>query len=132
MNTQIHLCRRSLICHKFTYTQVYTSFPLSQHPHAVVNTTCGRAGQLCAVAMMSHSKRTHRVGPNPACIYYNECNTTFIGQATLLSILCTQELYGTPNIWEVYYMDCMQTSVLVWIGYLVPSLKTKMERIVVN
>ena len=37
-----------------------------------------------------------------------------------------------PNIWEVCYMDCMQTSVLVWIGYLVPSLKTKMERIVVN
>ena len=54
----------------------------------------------------------------PVLVFIQHAFTTmqynFHRPSFFLGILCTQELYGAPNIWEVYYMDYRQTSGVHW------------------
>ena len=114
MNTQMHLCRRSLArhchCHKYTHPPSLTPTCSSQH-----NLLKGLL--LCVVVMMLHCALQQyiytRVCPDLACIHYTAIQ---LSQAKLLK----RPLY-TGAVRNPQHMAC--------IGNPVTSLKTKMERI---
>lgn len=130
INTQMHLCSWSLTdhCHQFTCTLMCTH-PPSPTPtcSSLYNYTQLDDGLANCVSLQwchtVHSKRTYPCW-SWSSMHSLHYNTTFIGQDFSLSILCIQELCRTPNIWEVYYMDCMQTFGLhwhpVWIELIYP------------